>query len=124
MCIQTTISWSTDHSEFFLRFSVQTCLWILKSFGEPEINDKNYILFLALANKKVLWLDITVNEVFLVHAFNPSDHLDSDMADGFGTELISAELEQLANSWTEDVHNQDIEFSFYSKPMHLWNARN
>ena len=49
---------------------MRLCLWVAVAFGKTEVNDVDMVLFRANTHQKVVWLDISVQEAFIVNIFN------------------------------------------------------
>lgn len=66
----------------------------LEALGEAEVDNVYRVLSLIVAtHQEVVWLDITVDNTFLVYNFDALDHLDGDMQDCLEVELAAALLE-------------------------------
>ena len=51
----------------FFEFDVLTCLRIQKSFDKAEIDQKEFILLGFSADQYILWLDISMDYIPLLH---------------------------------------------------------
>jgi hypothetical protein len=51
-------------------WDVFSSLGVSESLGKAEVDDVDIVLLLANANQKVIWLDVSVQEVSGVHKLN------------------------------------------------------
>ena len=64
MRIHTCVASRAGELLALLKGDVLTCLWIAVTFGEPVIDQVDYVGLRASAHAKVLRLDVTVKELF------------------------------------------------------------
>ena len=54
------------------------CSWETIPLRKTEVYDVNILSLRVLANDKIIWLDITMNEASLVKVFQSSQYLESN----------------------------------------------
>ena len=47
-----------------------TSLWVTEALGKTEVDNVDIVLFLSNSNQKVVWLDVSVQEVTRMNEFN------------------------------------------------------
>lgn len=93
MCIDTSISCRSCQRLIVLVRDVLARFRVSIPFGEAEINYVDNVLFLAVANKEVVWLHVPVNEVVVVQEFETLNHLISDHERRLNREFALAKIE-------------------------------
>ena len=64
------------------------------SLGEPEIKDKNFVGGFVETSAEVIWLDVSMDKVPIVHIFNPGDHLVDQHQNSFQRKLAESLIEE------------------------------
>ena len=81
---------------------------VLIDFGEAKVDEKQSVHRVgADAHQEVLWLDVLVEDASLMHLFDQSDHLHSDVQVRLKIETTSAVSETFFQIFAEQVHNHD-----------------
>jgi hypothetical protein len=85
---------------------------------KAKIDYMDEILFLANTDKKILRLDISVDEIPLVHHLYPLYHLWSQKGDRFASKLLVTEIKKVLYTWAHNIHHHNVEVTFYSEILH------
>jgi hypothetical protein len=70
MCVDARISRSSSKILILFVWYMLVGPGITIFLGQPKVNYVHKIAFLAKAHKKVVWFDVTMNEVLGVYVFN------------------------------------------------------
>ena len=97
-------------------------LWVTVFLGETKIDDIDLIASLADSHKKVVGLDITMNEGFGMDVLDAGDELIGQQEDGFEGKFPVAEVEQVFQGGAKEIQNHGIVVTFCAKPTHKRNA--
>ena len=77
--------------------------------GDAEINQKNLIFgFVSSTDKKIAWLDISVNDSFCVDCFDSLNHLNTCQTHRLQIKPSFAFLKQIFQTWPQKIHNHDV----------------
>ena len=93
MCVSGGISRGSSQTLALLVRNVLSVARIPVPFGKTEIYGVDDVLFLAHPRQEVVWLDISVQEVLLMHVLHPLHELVSDHEDRLDRELSFAIFE-------------------------------
>lgn len=78
------------------------------SFGKSEVEDENFVGSLVQPNAEVIWLDVPMNEVPVVHILNPGDHLIDEHEDCLEGELPEGLIKERFEGWSHKIHDQNV----------------
>jgi hypothetical protein len=84
---------------------------IAEAFCYPEVYKIYHLLPFVSANQEVLWLQVSMNEVFRVNKLKSLEALQANHRYGLLTELIIAKLEQRLQSGAKVFENHDTVIS-------------
>ena len=78
----------------------------LVALREAKINNVNstFCGFRA-SNQKVVRLDVSVNDSFIVYGFDALDHLHADLKARLQVKLTSTFLKEVLETLTQEIHN-------------------
>ena len=79
---------------------------------EAEIDDEHLVAVLPDPHQEVVRLHVAVDEVFVVHVLDARDHLVGEHEDGLLRELAPAEVEQVLEAGTEQLHHEHVVVAF------------
>ena len=85
---------------------------IFVAFCKTKINDIDVVASCIGSNQKVIRLDVSMNNPFLVNLLNSFDHLLSNETTSFEVKFPFALHEQVFETWAEHIHNHDMELIF------------
>ena len=68
----------------------------------------------AYSHQEVVGLDVPVNKAFNMHVLDSPDHLISQHQHCLHRESSAAEVEEIFQRWSKQVHNQTMVISLYS----------
>ena len=84
-------------------------LTISVAFGEAEVDDEHFIFVCATrSNQEIIRFDISVNQSFLMHGLDVSDHLNCTQEHSLEVELALASLEQILKRGPEEIHHHHM----------------
>ena len=69
-------------------------------------------------HEEVVGLDVPVDEVFRVNVLYPRDQLVRKEKDGLEAEPPRAEVEEVLEAGTEELHDHDVEIALGSTPLY------
>mmetsp|Transcript_62157 Transcript_62157/g.115340 ORF Transcript_62157/g.115340 Transcript_62157/m.115340 type:complete len:205 (+) Transcript_62157:885-1499(+) len=122
MCVDRRIPRSASETLVLTVRYVLPRLWVSVPLCEAEVDEVNNVCLLAVANEKVVWLDIPVDEVLGMKILNPEQHLICEHQDSLEAELPVADVEQVLKGRTKQVHNKDIIVTMNVAEMHVGDA--
>lgn len=99
-----------------------------ETFGQTEINYINCIFGLVIAaDQKVVWLDVSMDDSFIVNGLDSGDHLVRTMKTSAQVKLASAVLELVFQTLSKEVHDHDVKhFAIFvfmvTNKMQIWNG--
>jgi hypothetical protein len=67
-------------------------------------------------HQEVVWLDILMDEVLQMNVLHPIDHLLNQHEDGLQGKPTGAEVEEILQGLTQQVHHQHVVTPFLSVP--------
>lgn len=73
------------------------------------------------AHQKIVWLYVTMNEMFAMQKLQTADHLFDQHQHRFNCEMSRTKIKQIFQRRTEQIHYQHVEISFGTK---VTDARN
>ena len=76
---------------------------VVVNLGEPEIDDVNEIAAFADTHKKVVWLDVAMNEVARVDELDTGDQLVGEKKYSLEAEFSVAIVEKVFERWPTRV---------------------
>merc|ERR1719356_703183 len=99
------------------------CPWISVSFGQSKVDNVNLVQFAASeSDQEIIRFQIAMNEVLGVDILDSCQHLIGQHEYRLQGKLAGAEIEQILQGWTQNVHDHHIEITFPSKPTHIGNT--
>jgi hypothetical protein len=85
-------------------------LTVFVALRQTEVNDVHIVACaLCASDQKVVRLDVTMDNSFLVHLFEASDHLLGNEEHSFEVKLALARLEQVFERRPQQVHHHHVE---------------
>jgi len=96
---------------------VLSCFWISIPFSQTKVNHVDDVLFFAVANKEVVGLHISVDEMIIVQEFKSLDHLVRQHQSRFDCEFALAIVEEVFQTWPKQIHNHSVIVTFNSEPV-------
>lgn len=76
----------------------------------------------GLANKEVVWFDVSVNKRLFMDGLDAGNHLLSHHDGGFEGEAAAAPLKQILKRWTKEVNDENVMQAFLAKVIDTWDA--
>lgn len=76
--------------------------------GQAKVNQINVFLVITKAHHKVIGLDITMDKVLVVDVLDPLDHLVSQHQDSLETKPSVAQVEEVLQTMSKQVHDHGI----------------
>ena len=115
MSVDTSISGSSSQVFAISEWNV-FAIGAFVAFGKTKINNVNCIFGLfSSSGHEIIWLDISMDNTFLMHDLDSLDHLHCDVEHSLQVELSPAFLEQILHTLAEKVHHHDVvHFSIFS----------
>ena len=89
---------------------------------KPKVNQEQLVAVPANPHQEVVWFDVAVDEILVVHIFHPPNHLVCQHKDGLHGKSPGAEVKEVLKAWSKEVHHQDIVVTFHTKPPDVRNA--
>lgn len=89
---------------------------------QAEVDEKHFVAVAANAHQEVVGLDVTMNEVLVVHELNATDHLIGEHENRLHGEATRAEVEQVLQTGAEQIHHQNVVVLLLAVPADVWNA--
>ena len=83
---------------------------------QTEVYQEELVAVPSDAHQEVVRLDVAVDEVLVVHVLDPPDHLVGQHEDGLHGEPPGAEVEEVLEAWSQEVHHQHVVVAFNTKP--------
>ena len=90
--------------------------------GQSVIDEEKFVTVSANTHEKIVGFNVSVDEVFVMNEFNAAYHLVSQHQHRFHGEPSGAEIEQILQGGTQQIHDQDIVVPFWTVPANMWNA--
>ncbi len=107
MTVQTGVAWSSfERSVISVRNVISVLLNVF--FGKAQVNHENGGTVLVESEEKILWLDVSMDELFLMQVPQPLNELNTNHNYGFEMEFFIALLEQFFEAGSEQVHNHNM----------------
>ena len=75
---------------------------------ETIINKEHFVTLLENAHQEIVWLDVSMNEVFVVKELDTADHLVCQHEYSFHGKATRTEVEQILQAGSQEVHNEDV----------------
>ena len=104
------------------------CTLVLGSrycFGHAKIDNVDEVGSpgVGLANKEVVWFDVSVNKRLFMDGLDAGNHLLSHHDGGFESEAAAAPLKQILKRWTKEVNDENVMQAFLAKVIDTWARR-
>ena len=88
-------------------------------FGEAEVDEEDLIAVAADAHEEVVGLDVAMNEVLVVHELDAADHLVGEHEHGLHGEAARAEVEEILETRTEQIHDEYVVVLLLAVPAYV-----
>ena len=88
--------------------------------GKTKVYQKELVAVPPNPHQEVVGLDVTVDEVLVVDILDPPNHLVGQHEDGLHGEPPGAEVEEVLEGWTKQVHDEHIVVPFLPVPTYVW----
>ena len=72
------------------------CDRVKDSLRETHVNHMDYVGLGTKTHQEVVWLDISMDETFVVHVVKPFEQLNTDHKGCLETESVATEFEQIS----------------------------
>mmetsp|Transcript_17046 Transcript_17046/g.26332 ORF Transcript_17046/g.26332 Transcript_17046/m.26332 type:complete len:339 (-) Transcript_17046:210-1226(-) len=115
--VDTCVASSTGERLVILVGDVLSGLGISVALSQPEVDDVDNVLLLAVADEEVVGLHIAVDKVVIVQKLEPLNHLVSKHQGGLNSELALAVVEQILETRPEEVHDHGVVVALYAEPV-------
>lgn len=89
-----------------------TCPGVPEFLGQTEIDEEQFVAVPADTHQEVIRLNISVDERLAVDVFDSADHLIGQHENGFDGEASRAEIEEVLERGTQQVHDENVMFLF------------
>lgn len=87
--------------------------------GQAKIDEKELVAVTPDSHEKVVGLDVSMDEVFVVHELDAADHLVCKHENGLHGETTGAKVEQVFEGGTQQVHDQDVVVTLRPVPSEI-----
>ncbi len=87
--------------------------------GQAEVDQEDLVAVAADAHEEVVGLDVAMYEVLVVHELDAADHLIGQHEHCFHCEATRAEVEQVLQARSEQVHDQDVVVLLLAVPANV-----
>jgi len=84
--------------------------------GQPEVDEEQLVTVTADSHQEVVWLDVSVDEVFIMHVLDSADHLVSEHENSLHCKSSGAEVEEILEAGAEEVHDEYVVVSLLAVP--------
>ena len=84
--------------------------------GQAEVDEKELVAVTTDAHQEVVRLDVPVDEVLVVNKLDPPDHLVGQHENRLHGEAPGAEVEEVFERGSEEVHDEDVVVALRSVP--------
>lgn len=122
MSIDTSITRSAGQILVFSVGDMEVRLRVAILLSKAEINDVDLISTLSNAHEEVIGFDITMDERFGVNVLDTRDELIGKEEHRLERELPVAEVEEILQTWSEQIKDHGIVVAFGTKPTDKWNS--
>jgi len=83
---------------------------------QTKVDEEEFVAVATNAHKEVIGLDIAVDEVLVVNILYATNHLISQHQDSLHGESSRAKVEEILQTRTQEIHDQDIVISLLTIP--------
>ena len=90
--------------------------------GKTKVYQKELVAVPPNPHQEIVWLDVAVDEILVVHILHPPDHLVRQHEDGLHGKSPGAEVEEVLKAGSQEIHHQDIVVAFHTKPPDVRDA--
>lgn len=106
---ETRVTGCTSEMAILTVRDVMVCVGVEITLGETVVDDVDEVgRSFSHTNDKVVRFDITMNEVTVMDVLHTSDHLDCQHVDSLLGEFSVAKVEQILQTWTQQIHHHYI----------------
>ena len=88
--------------------------------GQSEVDHKQLVTMAPNPHEEVVWFDVPMDEVLVVHVLDPPDHLVGQHEDGLHGEPPGAEVEEVFKAGAKEVHDEHIVVPLLPVPTYVW----
>jgi hypothetical protein len=103
-------------------WDVEVRLGVPVLLGQPEIDHVDLVAALSYPHKKVVGLDVAVDEGLGVDVLDSRDELIGEQQHGLEGELAVAEVEEVFEGGTEQVEHHGVVVTFCAEPSYEGDA--
>ncbi|KAH3687328.1 hypothetical protein WICPIJ_001672 [Wickerhamomyces pijperi] len=124
MCVDGHVSGSTAERLAFSVRNVLFGLWVPVVLGHTEVDDMDGVWLRAScpANKEVVWLDVSENQVFVMDRFHSGDHLLGHLSHCLCRELAATPVKQIFKRRPQKINHQYVVETLLTKVVSSWNT--
>ena len=122
MSVDGSIAGSTRQVLVLTVWNVEVSLGVTVLLSQTEIDNVDLVTTLANAHQKVIRLDITVDEGFGMNVLDAGDELVGKEKHGLQRELAVAKVEEILQTWSEEIENHGIVVTLGSEPTNKWDT--
>lgn len=90
--------------------------------GQSKVYQEQLVAVSSNSHEEVVWLDVAMDEVLVVNILNSANHLVGQHQDSLHGEPPGAEVEEILEAGSEQVHDQDVVVSLLSVPSDVGDA--
>lgn len=90
--------------------------------SQSEVDQEELVAVTPNTHQEVVWFDVTMNEILIVDVFNSSNHLIRQHEDSLHCESSGAKVEEILETWSEEVHDEDVVVSLLAIPPDVGDA--
>ena len=87
--------------------------------GQTKVDHEQLVAVAPNPHQKVVWFDVPMDEILVVHILDPPNHLVSQHEDGLHGKSPRAEVEEIFEARAKQVHHQHIVVALYTKPPNM-----
>ena len=87
--------------------------------GQSEVDHEQLVAVAPNPHQEIVWFDVPMDEVLVVHVLDPPDHLVGQHEDGLHGEPPGAEVEEVLQAWPEKVHDEHIVVALLPIPAYV-----
>ena len=116
MVVQGSVPGRADEAFGLDEGNVLVRLGVAVLLGQAEVDHVDDARFLAQTDQEVFWLHVPVDQVLGVQGLDAGHQLVCDQQDCFERESLAAELEELLEVGTQQLHHHGVVAAFAAVP--------
>jgi len=120
--VDTRVARSPRQCLIFSVGNVLVGLGVAVLLGQSVVNDVHMVPLLASSHQEIVRLDVAMQKILGVEILDTRDHLIRKHEDSLQAELAATEIEQVFQTWAEQIDHHDIVIAFHSVPSNTWDA--